>query len=130
MSVQENIACLDIAVYDTFGMRVPQRIGDQADRGENEFGRLTGDRVQIGAVYVLLTIECAVRVVVEFECARNMGVHQANIGLPLGPQALGGRCATDNDLQRHLGTRHAVFGKPGLAFAASAQPAVQGVSFG
>ena len=82
----------------------------------------------VGSVNELKAVERALRIVIEFEYAHDVRMHQANAGLPFFAQAGNGLSIVGENFERDLCTRHAVCRKPGDGRATTAEPADQRVA--
>ena len=117
-------------MHDVATVRVAQRVGKQAQWRQNIGQRPTSQRPEIVAIDELQAVESLVLIFVKFKYADDVGVHQAQIGLPLIAQATGCVSTGRHDLQSHRGSRHPVFGQPGRGFAAGTERPLQRVPVG
>ena len=73
--IEQHVRGLDVAMHDTFGVRVAQRVGEQADRRQNLLESFAGDDADLGAVDKLKAVERKALVLMEFEDPNDMGMH-------------------------------------------------------
>ncbi len=106
-------------MYDAFGVRISQRVGNQRDRRQRFRRSRAGKHTDVGPVDELQAVKSAL-VLVKFERAHDMGVHQANRELPFAAQRVGTDAIVHEDLERDRRAGNTVRRKPGLGRASSA----------
>ena len=131
-AVQQNICRFDIPVHDALGVHVAQRISDQAERRQCIFRRLAAQHAEIDIAYELQAVIRPVRIVVEFENAHDMRMHEVAADAPFLaqqiPVGLVFREPGGEELERYLRIGLAVAGQPDFRHAARAEPAHERVS--
>jgi hypothetical protein len=117
--IEKDVRGFDVSVYDAFCMCISQGIRDQRDRRQRFCRRRAGEHANIRSVDVLQAVESPV-VLVEFERAHDMCVHQANRELPLASQCIVIDAIVHEDLERDRRAGDPVRREPGLGRAPSA----------
>ena len=117
--IEQDVGGFHVTMHDALCVCISQGVCDQGDRRQAFSGRSAGEHADIRAVDELQAVKRAV-VVVEFERAHDMCMHQPDRKLPLAPQRIPADAFVDEDLERDGSTGDPVGREPGLGRAPSA----------